>query len=157
RDEEIQGLWEVLNCRAVKHAVLVGEPGVGKRSIVRGLVQKATNRRLVSMDLAVLLLHVKNPDQRWEAIKASLGEARRVDVVLFWDGWLSLAVAEAPGNAAKALLALLPWCGARCILTATPEEFQSYLKQFPVLQGVLEPVLVQPLSAEATLGVLRSL
>ncbi|MEX1026198.1 MAG: Clp protease N-terminal domain-containing protein, partial [Planctomycetota bacterium] len=95
RDNEIERVIQILSRRTKNNPVLLGEPGVGKTAIVEGLGQKIIegevpellrNKRIVVLDLALMVAGTKYRGQFEERIKAVMTEVRRVrDVILFID------------------------------------------------------------------------
>ncbi len=95
RANEIERVIQILSRRTKNNPVLLGEPGVGKTAIVEGLAQQIIenrvpeilrNKRIVVLDLALMVAGTKYRGQFEERIKAVMTEVRRVrDVVLFND------------------------------------------------------------------------
>src|SRR5690606_26123199 len=95
RATEIERLVQVLCRRTKNNPVLLGEAGVGKTAIVEGLAQRIVShdvpdilhdRRLVVLDLAMMVAGTKYRGQFEERIKAVMNEVRRAgNVILFID------------------------------------------------------------------------
>ncbi|MBQ1796989.1 MAG: ATP-dependent Clp protease ATP-binding subunit, partial [Prevotella sp.] len=95
REKEIQRLQEILCRRKKNNPVLIGEPGVGKSSIVEGLAQMIAermtspvlhNKRLVSLDLSSMVAGTKYRGQFEERIKNLIKElAENPDIIIFID------------------------------------------------------------------------
>src|SRR5262245_28402352 len=95
RANEIERVVQILSRRTKNNPVLLGEPGVGKTAIVEGLAQRIIdnevpeilrNKRMVVLDLALMVAGTKYRGQFEERIKAVMTEVRRVrDVILFID------------------------------------------------------------------------
>ena len=81
--------------RTKNNPVLLGEAGVGKTAIVEGLAQSITkgnipevlrNKRIVILDLALMIAGTKYRGQFEERIKAVMDEIKRSkDVIIFVD------------------------------------------------------------------------
>ncbi|MEM8834986.1 MAG: Clp protease N-terminal domain-containing protein, partial [Planctomycetota bacterium] len=95
REREIERVIQVLCRRTKNNPVLLGEAGVGKTAIVEGLAQKIISqevpdllheRRLVVLDLAMMVAGTKYRGQFEERIKAVMNEVRRAqNLILFID------------------------------------------------------------------------
>ncbi|GAF85614.1 unnamed protein product, partial [marine sediment metagenome] len=95
RESEIERVIQVLCRRKKNNPVLLGEAGVGKTAIVEGLAQKIVSdnvpsllkdRRIVIIDLALMVAGTKYRGQFEERIKAVMQEVKRArNVILFID------------------------------------------------------------------------
>ncbi|MEO6711168.1 MAG: Clp protease N-terminal domain-containing protein, partial [Planctomycetota bacterium] len=118
RANEIERVVQILSRRTKNNPVLLGEPGVGKTAIVEGLAQRIIdnevpeilrNKRMVVLDLALMVAGTKYRGQFEERIKAVMTEVRRVrDVVLFIDELHTLVGAGAAEGAIDAASILKP-------------------------------------------------
>ncbi|KAI6153595.1 P-loop containing nucleoside triphosphate hydrolase protein [Pisolithus tinctorius] len=85
RDNEIRRVIRILCRRTKNNPVLIGEPGVGKTSIVEGLAQRIVNRdvpaslfgRLFSLDMGALMAGAKYKGEYEERIKSVLNEVEK--------------------------------------------------------------------------------
>src|SRR5579862_3386512 len=91
RETEIERLIQVLCRRTKNNPVLLGEAGVGKTAIVEGLAQRIISadvpdilhdRRIVVLDLAMMVAGTKYRGQFEERIKAVMNEVRRAKNVI---------------------------------------------------------------------------
>src|SRR3954468_5567340 len=95
RAKEIERLWQILCRRTKNNPVLLGEPGVGKTAIVEGLAQEIAKgnvpeilreKRVITLDLALMVAGTKYRGQFEERIKAVMDEIRRSkNIILFID------------------------------------------------------------------------
>src|SRR6266487_1147374 len=95
RSNEIERVIQVLSRRTKNNPVLLGEAGVGKTAIVEGLAQMIVggdvpellrDRRIVVLDLAMMVAGTKYRGQFEERIKAVMNEVRRAkNTILFID------------------------------------------------------------------------
>ena len=118
RADEIERVIQILSRRTKNNPVLLGEPGVGKTAIVEGLAQKIIanevpdllrGKRIVVLDLALMVAGTKYRGQFEERIKAVMTEVRRVkDVVLFIDELHTLVGAGGAEGAIDASNVLKP-------------------------------------------------
>ena len=95
RDNEIQRLTQILIRRTKNNPVLIGEPGVGKSSVMEGLAQRIASgnvpqmligKRVISLDIGAMVAGTKFRGEFEERIKNTLAEIRKSgDVLLFID------------------------------------------------------------------------
>src|SRR5204863_6843994 len=118
REREIERLIQVLCRRTKNNPVLLGEAGVGKTAIVEGMAQKIIagdvpeilhERRIVVLDLAMMVAGTKYRGQFEERIKAVMNEVRRAkNVILFIDELHTLVGAGGAEGAIDAANVLKP-------------------------------------------------
>ncbi len=123
RVDEIERVIQVLCRRTKNNPVLLGEAGVGKTAIVEGLAQKIVgndvpellhDRRIVALDLAMMVAGTKYRGQFEERIKAVMNEVRRAkNVILFIDELHTLVGAGGAEGAIDAANVLKPVAVAR--------------------------------------------
>src|SRR5437667_1407335 len=95
RADEIERVIQILSRRTKNNPVLIGDAGVGKTAIVEGLAQLVVDsnvpellrdRRIVVLDLAMMVAGTKYRGQFEERIKAVMNEVRRAkNTILFID------------------------------------------------------------------------
>ena len=137
RDQEIERLVQVLCRRTKNNPVLLGEAGVGKTAIVEGLAQRIIDqevpdllheRRLVVLDLAMMVAGTKYRGQFEERIKAVMNEVRRAkNVILFIDELHTLVGAGGAEGAIDASNVLKPALARgeiQCIGATTFDEYR---------------------------------
>jgi ATP-dependent Clp protease ATP-binding subunit ClpC len=170
RAEEIERVITVL-CRRVKNnPALLGEAGVGKTAIVEGLAQKIIRhqvpeilygRRLVILDLAMMVAGTKYRGQFEERIKAVMNEVRRArNVILFIDELHTLVGAGGAEGAIDASNVLKPALSRgeiQCIGATTFDEFRKYIEKDAALARRFQPIHVNEPSRDETLEILRGL
>ena len=170
RDEEIRRTIQVLARRTKNNPVLIGEAGVGKTAIVEGLAQRIVkgdipeslkNRRLLSLDLGLLLAGAKYRGEFEERLKAVLKElAAAGDVILFIDELHTLVgagKAEGAMDASNMLKPALARGELHCIGATTLDEYRKNIEKDAALARRFQPVFVGEPSAEETISILRGL
>jgi ATP-dependent Clp protease ATP-binding subunit ClpC len=170
RTNEIERLIQVLCRRTKNNPVLLGEAGVGKTAIVEGLAQKIVSqdvpdllydRRLVVLDLAMMVAGTKYRGQFEERIKAVMNEVRRAkNVILFIDELHTLVGAGGAEGAIDASNVLKPALSRgeiQCIGATTFDEYRKYVEKDSALERRFQPIPVEPPNAEQTLEILKGL
>lgn len=170
RDNEIERVIQILSRRTKKNPVLLGEAGVGKTAIVEGLAQhivKGTvpeilrRKRLVVLDLAMMVAGTKYRGQFEERIKAVMTEVRRAkDVMLFIDELHTLVGAGGAEGAIDASNVLKPALSrgeVQCIGATTLDEYRKYIEKDGALERRFQCVNVEPPSPEQTVEILKGL
>lgn len=170
RDNEIERVIQILSRRTKNNPVLLGEAGVGKTAIVEGLAQhivKGTvpeilrRKRLVVLDLAMMVAGTKYRGQFEERIKAVMTEVRRAkDVMLFIDELHTLVGAGGAEGAIDASNVLKPALSrgeVQCIGATTLDEYRKYIEKDGALERRFQCVNVEPPSPEQTVEILKGL
>ncbi len=170
RQNEIERLIQILCRRTKNNPVLLGEAGVGKTAIVEGLSQKIItqdvpdllyDRRVVVLDLAMMVAGTKYRGQFEERIKAVMNEVRRAkNVILFIDELHTLVGAGGAEGAIDASNVLKPALSRgeiQCIGATTFDEYRKYIEKDAALERRFQPIAVEPPSAEETLDILKGL
>ena len=170
RDHEIERVIQILSRRTKNNPVLLGEPGVGKTAIVEGLAQKIVlnevpdllrDKRIVVLDLALMVAGTKYRGQFEERIKAVMTEVRRVrDVVLFIDELHTLVGAGGAEGAIDASNVLKPALSRgeiQCIGATTLDEYRKHIEKDGALERRFQSVNVEPPTPDEATAILRGL
>jgi len=170
RKREIERLIQILCRRTKNNPVLLGEAGVGKTAIVEGLSQQIVNKqvpellkdkRIVVLDLAMMVAGTKYRGQFEERIKAVINEVRRAaNVVLFIDELHTLVGAGGAEGAIDASNVLKPALArgeVQCIGATTLDEYRKYVEKDGALERRFQTIIVEPPSKDETLEILRGL
>jgi ATP-dependent Clp protease ATP-binding subunit ClpC len=170
RTDEIDRVIQVLCRRTKNNPVLLGEAGVGKTAIVEGLAQKIVGndvpeilheRRIVALDLAMMVAGTKYRGQFEERIKAVMNEVRRAkNVILFIDELHTLVGAGGAEGAIDAANVLKPSLGRgeiQCIGATTMDEYRKYIEKDGALERRFQTIIVNPPTKDQTLDILRGL
>jgi ATP-dependent Clp protease ATP-binding subunit ClpC len=170
RELEIERVVQILSRRTKNNPVLLGEPGVGKTAIVEGLAQQIVDgtvpeilrgKRMVVLDLALMVAGTKYRGQFEERIKAVMTEVRRVkDVVLFIDELHTLVGAGGAEGAIDASNVLKPALSRgeiQCIGATTLDEYRKHIEKDGALERRFQSVNVEPPSPEQAVAILKGL
>jgi len=170
RKREIERLVQILCRRTKNNPVLLGEAGVGKTAIVEGLSQQIVNKdvpeilkgkRIVVLDLAMMVAGTKYRGQFEERIKAVINEVRRAkNVVLFIDELHTLVGAGGAEGAIDASNVLKPALArgeVQCIGATTLDEYRKHIEKDGALERRFQTIIVEPPTREEALDILRGL
>jgi len=170
RQSEIERIIQILCRRQKNNPVLLGEAGVGKTAIVEGLAQCIVSgdvpqllagKRIIGLDLAMMVAGTKYRGQFEERIKAVMTEVRKTgNVILFVDEMHTLVGAggaEGAIDAANVLKPALSRGEIKCIGATTLNEYRKYIEKDTALERRFQQVLVEPPSREETLDILKGL
>jgi ATP-dependent Clp protease ATP-binding subunit ClpC len=170
REKEIERAIQVLCRRTKNNPVLLGEAGVGKTAIVEGFAQRVIDgnvpellldRRIVVLDLAMMVAGTKYRGQFEERIKAVMNEVRRAkNTILFIDELHTLVGAGGAEGAIDASNVLKPALARgeiQCIGATTLDEYRKYIEKDSALARRFQEVLVEPTNAADTVKILEGL
>jgi ATP-dependent Clp protease ATP-binding subunit ClpC len=170
RQTEIERLVQILCRRTKNNPVLLGEAGVGKTAIVEGLAQQIIShevpeilkeKRLVVLDLAMMVAGTKYRGQFEERIKAVINEVRRAaNVILFIDELHTLVGAGGAEGAIDASNVLKPALArgeVQCIGATTFDEYRKYVEKDAALERRFQTIVVDPPSKDETVLILKGL
>jgi len=170
RETEIERVTQVLCRRQKNNPVLLGEAGVGKTAIVEGFAQMVVEgnvpellreRRVVVLDLAMMVAGTKYRGQFEERIKAVMNEVRRAkNTILFIDELHTLVGAGGAEGAIDASNVLKPALSRgelQCIGATTLDEYRKYIEKDSALERRFQNVMVDPPSDKQTVQILIGL
>ena len=170
RSDEIERVIQILCRRQKNNPVLLGEAGVGKTAIVEGFAQMVIennvpdllrDRRIVVLDLAMMVAGTKYRGQFEERIKAVMNEVRRAkNTILFIDELHTLVGAGGAEGAIDASNVLKPALSRgelQCIGATTLDEYRKYIEKDGALERRFQTVMVEPPSASEAVEILRGL
>jgi ATP-dependent Clp protease ATP-binding subunit ClpC len=170
RKEEIERLILILCRRRKNNPVLVGEAGVGKTAIVEGLAQAIVKgdvpdalrkKKLITLDLALMIAGTKYRGQFEERIKAVMDEIKKNgNVLLFIDELHTIVGAGAAEGAIDASNILKPALSRgelQCIGATTIDEYRKHIEKDAALERRFQKILIAPPSVEETIEILYGL
>ena len=170
RAKELERLVQILCRRNKNNAALIGEAGVGKTAVVEGLAQTIADgtvpdllreKRIVSLDLTLLVAGTKYRGQFEERIKKIIDETRRAgNVILFIDEIHTLVgagSAEGTMDAANIFKPALARGELQCIGATTLDEYRKSIEKDPALERRFQTVRVDEPSVEETTLILKGL
>jgi len=170
RESEIERVIQILCRRQKNNPVLLGEAGVGKTAIVEGFAQMVVDgtvpdiladRRIIVLDLAMMVAGTKYRGQFEERIKAVMNEVRRArNTILFIDELHTLVGAGGAEGAIDASNVLKPALSRgelQCIGATTLDEYRKYIEKDGALERRFQTVMVEPPSPSQAVEILKGL
>lgn len=170
REAEIGRLVEILCRRTKNNPVLIGEAGVGKTAIVEGLAQQIIdrrvpsfleNKRILALDLSLIVAGTKYRGQFEERLKKIMAELREnTENIVFIDELHTLVgagSAEGTLDAANILKPALSRGEIQCIGATTPAEYRKSIEKDRALERRFQAIKVAPPSEDEALSILRGI
>lgn len=170
RKQEIRRVVQILCRRTKNNPVLIGEAGVGKTAIVEGLALEIANgvvpeiladKRLITLDLALMVAGTKYRGQFEERIKAVMDEIRRAkNVIIFIDELHTIVGAGAAEGAMDASNIFKPALSRgelQCIGATTLAEYRKYIEKDSALDRRFQSVMVEAPNMEDSLAILKGI
>ncbi|KAK7951771.1 uncharacterized protein PG986_007499 [Apiospora aurea] len=172
REEEIRRVVRILSRRTKNNPVLIGEPGVGKTTVVEGLSQRIVNAdvpdnlaacKLLSLDVGALVAGSKYRgefEERMKGVLKEISESKEM-IVLFVDEIHLLMGAGSSGeggmDAANLLKPMLARGQLHCIGATTLAEYRKYIEKDAAFERRFQQVIVKEPSIPETISILRGL
>ncbi|MGA2686144.1 MAG: ATP-dependent Clp protease ATP-binding subunit [Verrucomicrobiota bacterium] len=170
RKEEIERVIQILCRRTKNNPVLLGEAGVGKTAIVEGLAQEIAkgnvpdllrDKRVVTLDLALMVAGTKYRGQFEERIKAVMDEIRRAkNIILFIDELHTIVgagSAEGTMDASNIIKPALSRGEMQCVGATTLNEYRKYIEKDAALERRFQAVKVEAPSIDEAIQILKGL
>ncbi len=170
RKSEIRRVVQILCRRTKNNPVLIGEAGVGKTAIVEGLAQEIAagnvpellmDKRVITLDLALMVAGTKYRGQFEERIKAVMEEIRRAkNIIIFIDELHTIVGAGAAEGAMDASNIFKPALSRgemQCIGATTLSEYRKYIEKDSALDRRFQSVIVDAPSIEDSIKILTGI
>jgi len=170
RKNEIERVIQILCRRTKNNPVLLGEAGVGKTAIVEGLAQEIAagnvpeillNKRVITLDLALMVAGTKYRGQFEERIKAVMDEIRRAkNIILFIDELHTIVgagSAEGTMDASNIIKPALSRGEMQCVGATTLNEYRKYIEKDAALERRFQSVKVEAPSIDDAIEILKGL
>jgi len=170
RKNEIERVVQILCRRTKNNPVLIGEAGVGKTAIVEGLAQEIASgnvpeilrdKKVITLDLALMVAGTKYRGQFEERIKAVMEEIRKLkSVILFIDELHTLVgagSAEGAMDASNIIKPALSRGELQCIGATTMNEYRKYNEKHSALERRFQTVRVDAPTIDEAIAILHGL
>ena len=170
RKNEIKRVIQILCRRTKNNPVLLGEAGVGKTAIVEGLAQEIASgnvpeilldKKVITLDLALMVAGTKYRGQFEERIKAVMDEIKRAkNIIIFIDEMHTIVGAGAAEGAMDASNIFKPALSRgelQCIGATTLNEYRKYIEKDSALDRRFQSVKVDPPSVEDAITILHGI
>src|SRR5467141_1157442 len=170
RKNEIERVIQILCRRTKNNPILLGEAGVGKTAIVEGLAQEIAagkmpellrDKRVITLDLALLVAGTQYRGQFEERIKAVMDEIRRSkNVILFIDELHTIVGAGSAEGALDASNIIKPALSRgelQCVGATTLNEYRKYIEKDAALERRFQTVKVDAPTVEEAIEILKGL
>ena len=170
REQEIERVIQILCRRTKNNPVLIGEAGVGKTAIVEGLAQEISSgnvpellreKKVITLDLALMVAGTKYRGQFEERIKAVMDEIRKVkNVILFIDELHTIVgagSAEGAMDASNIIKPALSRSELQVVGATTLNEYRKYIEKDAALERRFQQVKVEEPSVDDAIKIMQGL
>ncbi len=170
REDALQRVIQILCRRNKNNPVLLGEAGVGKTAVVEGLAQAIVagdvpdamrDRKVITLDMALMIAGTKYRGQFEERIKAVMDEIRRDgSIILFLDELHTIVgagSAEGAMDASNIIKPALARGELQCIGATTLTEYRKYIEKDAALERRFQPVRIEAPSVDEAVEILKGL
>lgn len=168
--KELLKVIRTLTRRIKNNPLLIGEAGVGKTTIIKGLAQRIVDKnitpalmkkRVVELNIGTLIAGTKHHGEFEERLTGILHEVKtHPDIILFIDEFHTIVGAGKSGGSLDAANIIKPALSSgemRCIGATTITEYRKYIEKDEALERRFQPVVVAEPTEEETLEILEGL
>jgi len=169
REKEIDNIFSIMHGGNRSSAILVGNPGVGKNTIIEGIAQRMVaenvpdflkDKRLVSLSIAKLVSGA-SPEESQQRLMLALNEIRRSGNIILYVSDIHNMIGITPGrqgsiDLADVLAQTLANNSLMCLATTTPNDYRRYLEGKSSLDNVLEKIDINEVSGNEAIQILES-
>ena len=168
RDDEIRRMIQILCRRTKSNPIIIGQPGIGKTSIVEGLAQRLIfgdvpesikKIKLRTLDIGALIAGASERGEFEERLRAVLDDVQNLQdagrkIILFVD---EVHFIMRERNAADLLKPKLASGELRMIGATTLKEYRLYIEKDAAFERRFQPIHVQEPNVADTISMLRGL
>ena len=170
REKEIKRVSQILSRRKKNNPVLIGDPGVGKTSVVEGIAKLIvdgeaprilSDKKIYSLNMAAMVAGTKYRGQFEERLKALIDELREnPEIILFMD---ELHTMVGAGNASGSLDAANIFKPAlangelQVIGATTLDEYRENIEKDGALTRRFQQVLINEPTVDETITILKNI
>lgn len=165
RDQEISQVVRILERATKSNALLIGEPGVGKSSIVDGIAQAIlqartspvlAESRVIQFDLSAMLSAARTPDEVGKILQKALSELTAGKTILFIDAIENLVRKDGLGTIdAKAVLNPFIENGSlKVIGSTTLAAYHRHIESDPSFMQHFQSIAIEEPSQEVAESIL---
>ncbi len=170
RQKEMERIIQILSRRTKNNPVLTGEAGVGKTAIVEALAQhiikkdvpkKLQKKRIVTLDLGLLVAGTKYRGEFEERVKKLMEEIRKnKNIILFIDELhtiIGTGSTEGSLDVANMFKPALARGELQCIGATTLNEYRKHIESDAALERRFQSVIVDQPTLEETILILTGI
>lgn len=168
-ETEIEQTEIILGRREYNNALLVGEPGVGRKAIIQGLVSKSVfgqslpdinYKRVVELDLPALLAEISNPEELESMLNVIFQEVVQAGNIILVINELHNFIGAAPGpgriDISGVISSYLHLPQFQVVAITTYEGLHKNIEQNPSILNLFEKVEVAEITEQETMAILET-
>lgn len=170
RDEEIQRVIQILSRRTKNNPILIGEPGVGKTSIINAIAQKIidgnvpnilSGKRILRIDMPLVVSGSRFKGELEDRIRNILGEVKKnSNVILFIDNFHTIAILSGQESSAEAgniIKNALAESDIQIIGATSTNEYKRYIEKDDVLKRRIQTIVVKEPTVDEAIDMIKTL
>jgi len=166
RSNKVDEMQNVLSKASKNNCLLVGEPGVGKGTVVEALASKMAKgdclpplryKKIRHLDTGTLLAGANTAELAWRLNKCLIEAIHAGNIILYIENFQTLVggrQAEVGGiDASQILLPYLQKSDLQIIASITPEDYFERLRVNAAMAGAFEKIEISPASIDDTISI----